>query len=77
MKTLSSNWKGVFAEGIYKVLTLILKVVPSHDLWVWHAFLGRLECLNDLNILGHSMVFLELYEDWAPKCEYICQWLQV
>jgi len=26
--------------------------------------------LNDLNVLYHSSVFQELYEDWAPKCEY-------
>ena len=35
------------------------------------AFFGLLESLNDINVLDRSPIFQELYEDRAPKCEYV------
>jgi len=31
---------------------------------------GLSESLNDINVIDRSPIFQELYEDWAPKCEY-------
>jgi len=31
-------WKGQYTRGDYKVPTIMLEAVASHDLWIWHAF---------------------------------------
>ena len=36
-----------------------------------HVFFGLPGSLNDINILDQSPIFQELYEDWAPACEYV------
>jgi len=33
-KNYPMGWKGVFAKGVYKVTTLILKPIPSYNLWI-------------------------------------------
>ena len=71
MEELSSDGKGEFAKGIYKVPTLILEAIASYDLWIWHAFFGCPGSINDLNVLDHSPVFQELYEGQSLKCEYV------
>jgi len=53
------------------VPTIILEAVASYDLWIWHAFFGLPRSLNDINVLDRSPVFQKLYEDQAPKCEYV------
>jgi len=63
--------KGEFTKGNYEVSTLILEVVASHDLWIWHDFFGYLGSINDLNVPYRSPFFQELYEGWSPKCEYM------
>ncbi|XP_022040837.1 uncharacterized protein LOC110943395 [Helianthus annuus] len=37
--------------------TIILEVVASYDLWIWHAFFGTLGTCNDINVLQRSPVF--------------------
>jgi len=53
------------------VTTIVLKVVASYNLWIWHAFFGLPGSLNDINILDRSPAFQELYENQAPKYEYV------
>jgi len=36
-----------------------------------HAFFGFLGSLNDINVLDRTLIFQEMDEDWAPKCEYV------
>ncbi|GJY38028.1 ALP1-like protein isoform X1 [Tanacetum coccineum] len=36
---------------------ILLEVVASHDLWIWHAFFGVLEANNDINIIHPSPLF--------------------
>jgi len=50
---------------------LILEIVASYDLWIWHAFFGCPRSINDLQVLDRSPVFQELYEGRSPKCEYV------
>jgi hypothetical protein len=39
------------------VPTLILEVVASHDLRIWHAFFGVARSNNDINVLNQSPLF--------------------
>jgi hypothetical protein len=71
VEELSIGWKGAFQKRLYKVPTIILEAVASYDTWIWHAFFGMPGSLNDINVLDRSPIFQELYEDRAPKCEYI------
>ena len=70
-KNCPTAWKAAFAKRVYKVPTIILEAVVSYDLWIWHAFFGMPGSINDINVLDRSPVFDELYQDRAPKCEYI------
>ena len=40
--------------------TIILKVVASQDLWIWHAFFRMPRSLNDINVLDQSPIFTAL-----------------
>ncbi|XP_073363603.1 uncharacterized protein [Aegilops tauschii subsp. strangulata] len=51
--------------------TIILEVVASQDLWVWHAFFGMPGSHNDINVLQRSSLFARLTEGKAPPCLYI------
>ena len=50
--------------------TLILEVVASKDLWIWHAFFGLPGSLNDINVLHRSPLFAKLANGEAPKVNY-------
>ena len=70
-KNYPSGWKREFAKGNYKVPTLILEVVASHDLWIWRAFFGCPRTINDLQVLDRSPVLQELYQGQSAKYEYV------
>ena len=70
-KNCPATWKTVFAKGFYKVPTIILQIIASYDLWIWHAFFGYPGSLSDIKVFDHSPAFHDLYEDRAPKCEYV------
>ncbi|KAF5465810.1 hypothetical protein F2P56_015782 [Juglans regia] len=50
--------------------TIILEVVASYDLWIWHAFFGLPGSHNDINVLDQSSVFATLAEGHTPPCNY-------
>ena len=50
--------------------TIILEVVASQDLWIWHAFFGLPGSLNDINVLERSPVFATLTEGRVPPINY-------
>ena len=50
--------------------TVILEVVASHDLWIWHSFFGLRGSHNDINVLDWSSIFFELVEGRAPAVNY-------
>jgi len=70
-KNCLASWKASFQKKLYKMPIIILEAVTSYELWIWHAFFGLPGSLNDINVLDHSPVFQELYEDRALKCEYV------
>jgi len=70
-KNCSTAWKVVFAKRFYKVPTIILEAVAPYNLWIWNAFFGMSGSINNINVLGRSPVLDELYQDRAPKREYV------
>nr|GEV20242.1 protein ALP1-like isoform X1 [Tanacetum cinerariifolium] len=59
-------WHGQFGRGDKKYPTIMLEVVASYDLWIWHAFFGIAGANNDLTVLNHSPLFDDLLDDIAP-----------
>ncbi|XP_052622607.1 uncharacterized protein LOC111898989 [Lactuca sativa] len=53
-------WKGRYSSGHHVAPSLVLEVVASHDLWIWHAFFGVAGSSNDVNILDQSLIFDDL-----------------
>ncbi|XP_004971782.1 uncharacterized protein LOC101758964 [Setaria italica] len=51
-----TSWKGQFT-GRGKHPSMILEVVASHDLWIWHAYFGMPGSNNDINVFHRSPVF--------------------
>jgi len=64
-------WKGQFTRGDQKVPTIILEVVASHDLWIWHAFFEVASSNNDINVLNQSHLFIEELKGQAPRVQYM------
>ena len=50
--------------------TIILEVVASYDLWIWHSFFGLSGSNNDINVLERSHIFSELAQGCAPTINY-------
>jgi hypothetical protein len=59
-----------FFVGHKHVPTVILEVVASQDLWIWHSFFGIPGSHNDINVLHRSPVFANLVEGQAPEVNY-------
>jgi hypothetical protein len=51
-----SAWMGMFI-GCGKHPSMILEVVVSYDLWIWHAYFGMPGSCNDINVLHRSNLF--------------------
>uniref|UniRef100_A0A0D3BEJ6 Myb-like domain-containing protein n=1 Tax=Brassica oleracea var. oleracea TaxID=109376 RepID=A0A0D3BEJ6_BRAOL len=65
-KNCPTAWKGMYSRGTGKP-TIVLEVVASYDLWIWHAFFGAPGTMNDLNILDRSPVFDDIINGNAPQ----------
>ncbi|XP_025647513.2 uncharacterized protein [Arachis hypogaea] len=63
----NSNDKGMYMSGYRGVATIVLEVVASSDLWIWHAFFGVSGSNNDINVLDRSPVFDDILNDCAPE----------
>ncbi|XP_048632399.1 putative nuclease HARBI1 [Brassica napus] len=68
-KNCPTAWKGMYSRGTGKP-TIVLEVVASYDLWIWHAFFGAPGTMNDLNILDRSPVFDDVINGIAPQVNY-------
>jgi len=63
-------WKGQFCRGDHRNLTIILKVVTSQDLWIYHAFFGNASSNNDITVLNGSNVFDEVLSGHVLTVQY-------
>nr|GEV19972.1 hypothetical protein [Tanacetum cinerariifolium] len=52
-------------------LFILLEVVASQDLWIWHAFFGVARSNNDINVLYQSPLFNDLKTDRAPDIPFV------
>ena len=68
-KNCPARWKGMY-QGKSRIATVILEVVASRDLWIWHAFFGIPGSCNDINVLQRSLVFDDLLNGRAPQVQF-------
>ncbi|XP_048624466.1 uncharacterized protein LOC125592892 [Brassica napus] len=68
-KNCTTAWKGQYSRGSGK-LTIVLEVVASYDLWIWHAFFGPPGTLNDISVLDRSHVFDDIIKGQAPQVTF-------
>ncbi|XP_020263232.1 uncharacterized protein LOC109839215 [Asparagus officinalis] len=64
-KNCPAAWHGMYASHVHEA-TIILEVVASYNLWIWHAFFGLPGSHNDINILERLNLFTKLTEGRAP-----------
>ncbi|GJR31285.1 ALP1-like protein isoform X1 [Tanacetum coccineum] len=50
---------------------ILLEVVASQDLWIWHAFFGVVGSNNDINILYQSPLLNDLKTGRAPEIPFV------
>nr|GEU88844.1 hypothetical protein [Tanacetum cinerariifolium] len=50
---------------------ILLEVVASQDLWIWHAFFGVVGSNNDIIVLYQSPLFNELNTGRAPEILFV------
>jgi hypothetical protein len=63
-------WKGQYTCGDKKVPTIMLEVVASHDLWIWHAYFGVPGSNNDINVLNQSPLFTNILQENALTVQF-------
>ncbi|GJW96661.1 ulp1 protease family, C-terminal catalytic domain-containing protein [Tanacetum coccineum] len=50
---------------------ILLEVVASQDLWIWHGFFGASGLNNDINVLHQSPLFNDLKTERAPEIPFV------
>ncbi|XP_071688777.1 uncharacterized protein [Rutidosis leptorrhynchoides] len=60
-------WQGHYHRGDHEGTTIMLEVVASYDMWIWHAFFGLAGSKNDINVLNESDLFEDLLDGRAPE----------
>ncbi|XP_055622682.1 uncharacterized protein LOC129766197 [Toxorhynchites rutilus septentrionalis] len=69
-KNCPTAWAGQY-KGKEKKPTIILEIVASYDLWIWHAFFGMPGSNNDINVMERSPIFGSLYSNRLPPVEFV------
>ncbi|CAH9124442.1 unnamed protein product [Cuscuta epithymum] len=73
MKNCPTAWHGTHTNGFKRVPTLILEIVASKILWIWHAFFEMADSNNDVTVLDRSPLFDDLLNGIAPPCKFVVQ----
>nr|XP_043633271.1 protein ALP1-like [Erigeron canadensis] len=63
--------KGQYTRGDHKVPTIMIEVVASQDLWIWHSFFGPPGSNNDINVLNQSPLYDTVRNGTAPNSSFI------
>uniref|UniRef100_A0A0D3ANL6 Nuclease HARBI1 n=1 Tax=Brassica oleracea var. oleracea TaxID=109376 RepID=A0A0D3ANL6_BRAOL len=66
-KNCPTAWEGQYTRGDKGTTMVILEAVASHDLWIWYAFFGCPETLNDINVLDRLPVFDDVEQGITPR----------
>ncbi|GJU02518.1 ALP1-like protein [Tanacetum coccineum] len=69
--TRNEELSGQYGTGDKKFLTIMLEVVASQDLLIWHAFFGIAGANNDINVFDNSSLFDDLVEDITPAAPFV------
>nr|XP_011462191.1 PREDICTED: uncharacterized protein LOC101309236 [Fragaria vesca subsp. vesca] len=67
-KNCPTGWGGQYT-GYKGKPTIILEAVASYDTWIWHAFFGLPGSLNDINVLGQSLLFNDVSRGETPQLQ--------
>jgi hypothetical protein len=70
IEQLSSRLTGPIYTGGIKHPTIILKIVASHDCWIWYVFFGVTGSNNDINVLNQSLLFVDVIRGRTPKVPF-------
>ena len=70
MEKLSKGMEGQYTHDDIKYPSVMLEVVASHDLWIWHAFFGVAGSNNDINILNQPPLFTEVLQGRSPEVHF-------
>ena len=68
-KNCPTTYHEIYTSHVHRS-TIMLEVVASYDLWIWHAFLCMPESNNDINVLDASNLFANLREGCGPPANY-------
>ena len=68
-KNCPSTWQGQFV-GKEEESTVVLEVICSYNLWIWHAFFGMPGSHNNINVMEHSPLFAEIVEGRYPDVSF-------
>ncbi|XP_020963991.1 uncharacterized protein LOC107611553 [Arachis ipaensis] len=64
------GFPGMYMSGYHGVATILLEVVASSDIWIWHAFFRVSGSNNDINVFDRSPVFKDILNDRTPEVNY-------
>eukprot|EP00170_Pyropia_yezoensis_P006535 contig_26662_g6556 len=54
-------------RGRHKHPNIVLETICDEDLWVWHLFAGCPGSNNDVNVLSHSPLMVQITKgEWPP-----------
>jgi hypothetical protein len=67
---LSSRLAGSIYTGDIKHRTIILEAIASHDRWIWHAFFEITYSNNDINVLNHSLLFVDVIRGHTAEVSF-------
>eukprot|EP00918_Siedleckia_nematoides_P108039 GHVU01235707.1.p1 GENE.GHVU01235707.1~~GHVU01235707.1.p1 ORF type:complete len:439 (-),score=31.89 GHVU01235707.1:98-1414(-) len=51
--------------------SIIMETIATHDLRIWHAFIGMSGSKNDLNVLHRSPLLVNMLNGTMPTAEYV------
>ena len=60
----------MYLSGYRRAPTIVLEVMVSSDLWIWHAFFRVASSNNNINVLDCSLVFEEVLNGHASKVNH-------
>jgi len=47
-----------------------VEAIVTKDLWIWHAFIGLLSSLNDINVIDHPTLMVHYFRNVAQHAKF-------